>query len=74
MMNPREVSCTCGRVTTLATPKLRCEQCGRYLFYDETEKRRHRNSTIYTAVLFVSALGFITYLFIEMVVVPLFPR
>lgn len=73
-MNAKEVSCSCGFKMTLSTPKLRCEQCGKYIFYDEKEKSRHRTSVVYTAILFVSALGLIAYLFVEMVAVPFFPR
>ncbi len=74
MMDARNISCACGRTTTLSTPTLRCEQCGRYVFYDDRERRRHRNSVFITTILMLSAFGFVAYLFIEMVAVPFFPR
>ena len=74
MMEAREISCTCGRKMTLSTPKLRCEHCGRNIFYDEKERRRHRNSVAVTTLLMISAFGLVVYLFIEMIAVPFFPR
>jgi DNA-directed RNA polymerase subunit RPC12/RpoP len=73
-MDAREISCTCGRKMTLSTPKLRCEQCGRNIFYDEKERLRHRASVAVTTILMLSAFGLVAYLFIEMVAVPFFPR
>lgn len=73
-METREVSCTCGRTMRLSTPKMRCEQCGRNIFYDDNERRRHLTSVTVTTILMLSAFGFVAYLFIEMVAVPFFPR
>jgi uncharacterized OB-fold protein len=57
---------------SLTLRKLRCVKCGNYIFYNEAEGRRHRNSTIYTAVMLALAAGVVTYLFVEMIVEPLF--
>jgi len=68
---PKEVVCKCGHVSTLETNKLMCIKCGKYIFYDSQEKRRHHAKTIYAIVMLALGLGFITYLFIEMIVTPL---
>ncbi|MCU0561138.1 MAG: hypothetical protein MUD16_13220 [Desulfobacterales bacterium] len=73
-MESREVRCTCGRTLRLSTPLLRCEGCGRNVFYDDSERRRHRTSVAVTTVLMLAAFGLVAYLFIEMVAVPFFPR
>lgn len=73
-MEAREVGCTCGRKMTLSTPALRCEHCGRTVFYDDNERRRHRIRVGVTTLLMLAAFGLVAYLFIEMVVVPFFPR
>jgi hypothetical protein len=68
---PKEVTCACGHVSTLDRKKLLCIKCGKYIFYDEAEKRRHRLNTIYVVIMFAAAMGFITYIFLEMIVNPL---
>lgn len=68
----KDIECQCGHVTTLATTKLRCVKCGEFLFYDDKEKKRHSTNQIYFVVMLVSAIGIVTYLFVEMIVRPLF--
>lgn len=68
----KEIQCQCGHVMTLQSKKLRCIKCGKFLFYDENEKRRHTTNQIYFVAMLVSAIGIITYLFVEMIVRPLF--
>ena len=68
---PKEVQCPCGHVTTLELRKLRCIKCGKFVFYDEKEKRRHKNAQVYAVVMLAAAIGILTYLFIEMIVTPL---
>jgi hypothetical protein len=68
----KEIQCPCGHVMTLQLEKLRCIKCGKFLFYDEKEKRRHTTNQLYIVVMLVSAIGIITYLFVEMIVRPLF--
>lgn len=71
-LQPKEVACLCGHTMTLEVKKLRCIKCGKYLFYDAQEARRHRFNIFYVVALFALAAGFITYLFVEMIVKPLF--
>jgi hypothetical protein len=68
----KEIQCPCGHVMTLQSKKLRCIKCGKFLFYDEKEKRRHTTNQLYIVAMLVSAIGIITYLFVEMIVRPLF--
>ena len=71
---PKDVVCQCGHVSALETKKLMCVKCGKYVFYDSQEKRRHQAKTIYAIVMLAVGMGFITYLFIEMIVSPLLGR
>ncbi len=71
---PKEVVCQCGHASLLETKKLLCIKCGKYVFYDDQEKRRHQKRQIYGVVMFALAVGFVTYLFIEMIVSPLLGR
>ena len=67
----KEVQCSCGHITSLHSKKLRCIKCGKFVFYDEQEKRRHKNAQIYAVAMLAGAIGILTYLFIEMIVTPL---
>ena len=71
-LSPKEVTCACGHVSTIERNKLLCVKCGKYIFYDDREKKRHKMNTIYVVVMFAAALGFLTYIFLEMIVNPLF--
>jgi hypothetical protein len=73
-LNPRDVTCSCGHVTTLASRKLLCIKCGKYVFYDENEKHSHQRHTLYVTSIIVLALGFVAYFFVELVLKPIFPR
>jgi hypothetical protein len=68
---PKDVACSCGYVTRLATRKLLCIKCGKYVFYDEHEKKAHRLQTLYITGVMALALGFVAYFFVEMVLEPL---
>jgi hypothetical protein len=70
-LQPKDVACTCGHITSLANRKLLCIKCGKYVFYDEQEKKAHRRQTLYFTFVIVMALGFVTYFFVEMVLGPL---
>ena len=67
----KTIECRCGHTMTLKNRKLRCVKCGGYLFYNEDEKRRHRTNAFSMIAMFVLAAGFLTFLFVEMIVVPL---
>lgn len=68
---PREIACACGHVTTLKSRKLLCIKCGKYVFYDEREKRAHRLLSWYLTAVVVGALGLLAYFFVELVIHPL---
>ena len=70
-MPAKDITCRCGHTTTLETSKLLCIKCGKYVFYNDQEKRRYRIATYYTLGLFLLAFGFLAYLFMEMIVTPL---
>ena len=70
-LKPKDLPCSCGHVSTLTSKKLLCIKCGKYVFYDENEKRSHRRNAIYFTSLIVLSLGLIAYFFVEMVLNPL---
>lgn len=68
---PKDVPCPCGHVTTLTTRKLMCIKCGKYVFYNELERKAHRRQTLFITTVIVLALGFVTFFFVEMILRPL---
>ena len=68
---PKDVPCPCGHVTTLTTRKLMCIKCGKYVFYNEQERKAHRRLTLFVTMVMALALGLVTYFFVEMVLGPL---
>lgn len=68
---PKDIPCPCGHVTTLTARKLMCIKCGKYVFYNEDERKAHRRQTFFVTSVVVMALGFVTYFFVEMVLGPL---
>lgn len=70
-LKPKDIACPCGHISTLTNKRLLCIQCGKYVFYDENEKRRYRRQSWYTTSLIVLALGLIVYFFVELVLNPL---
>ena len=68
----KEITCQCGHSMTIAMDKIRCIKCGKYVFYTEKDQHRHRVSSIYFVLILAAVIGFLTYLFIEMIVEPLF--
>jgi uncharacterized paraquat-inducible protein A len=67
----KQIHCQCGHVTTLQSKKLRCIKCGKFLFYDQKEKRRHITNHIYAVAMLALGIGIIAFLFIEMIIEPL---
>ena len=71
---PKEIVCKCGHASIIESKKLLCVKCGKYIFYDPQEKRRYQIKSTYVVVMFALALGFLTYVFIEMIATPLLGR
>lgn len=69
---PKEIVCQCGHTMTLSSRNLRCVKCGKHLYYNDDEKKRHRRNHFYIIAVFVGTITLITYLFVEMIVRPLF--
>jgi hypothetical protein len=44
------------------------------VFYSQDEKRAHQRQQVYVAIIFASGLGLFAYFFVEMVLIPFFPR
>jgi len=67
----KDVVCDCGHAFTIETKKIMCIKCGKYVFYNAEERRKHKTNTVYIVLAIASALGLITYFFIELIATPL---
>ncbi len=68
---PKEVRCACGNVLTLEEKSDWCTKCAHKVFYDVKDQRRYRLHNIYTIGMILSVITFLTYVFIELIAVPL---
>lgn len=71
LLTPKDVTCSCGHITRLENRKLLCIKCGKYVFYNEQEKKAYRRQSLYIVAVTALSLGFIVYFFVEMVMGPL---
>jgi hypothetical protein len=70
-LQPKDVGCSCGHITKLTTRKLLCIKCGKYVFYNEEEKKAHRRQALYVTAVLVLALGLVAFFFVEIVLEPI---
>ncbi len=68
---PKDVVCDCGHALTIEMNKILCIKCGKYVFYNAEERKKHKMNTAYIVIAIASALGLITYFFIELIATPL---
>ncbi len=68
---PKDVVCDCGHALTIERNKILCIKCGKYVFYNAEERRKHKTNKMYIVLAIASALGLITYFFIELIAKPL---
>ena len=68
---PKEVVCPCGNTLTLDRHRTWCEKCGKAVYYEVQDQRRHKFNSLYITGLILLVFGFLTYVFIELIVRPL---
>jgi len=64
-------TCSCGNTVTVNRFRTWCEKCGQAVYYEDKDQRRHKINTIYVGAMIVMVLGFLTYVFIELIAEPL---
>ena len=70
-LEPKMVECKCGHTFESSKHKAWCEKCCRPVFYYVKDQRRHQWCNYYMITMMVSAMVFVTYLFLEMIARPL---
>ncbi len=66
----KNVTCKCGYTAALEKSHVWCDKCGRKIFYDPKDQRRHQWNTYYIYTIMILVFGFIGYLFFELVARP----
>ncbi|MFY9943864.1 MAG: hypothetical protein WAK57_16935 [Desulfobacterales bacterium] len=67
---PKELRCRCGNTFVTDKKKTWCTQCMQPVFYDPKEQRANRLSNWYFFVTVILVVGFLSYIFIELIMVP----
>jgi len=70
-LEPKMVECKCGHVFESTINKAWCEKCCRPVFYHARDQKRHQWGHYYMVTMMVTALMFVTYLFLEIIARPL---
>lgn len=67
---PKELRCRCGHTFVTDQKKTWCTKCMQPVFYDPKDQRANRLNTYYLYAAVVFMVGFLAYLFVEIIVVP----
>ena len=67
----KDVACDCGNILTLNRKRDWCTKCGQPVFYNPKDKKWHKINKIYILAMFAAVICFVTYLFFEMIAIPL---
>ena len=68
---PITKTCACGNPITVDRHRTWCEKCGQPVYYNAKDQNHHKLNTIYVGAMIVLVLGFLTYVFIELIAEPL---
>ena len=66
----KETTCHCGHVNIITRKTDWCEKCGHKIYYTEKDKKAHKYSVLYAYVLLFGVIGFLSYVFVELLLVP----
>ena len=70
-LETRSVTCQCGAEYRIRKPVHYCTACGQTVFYSDRHRRKHRLNNYYVYVAVALVIGFVVYIFIEMIADPL---
>jgi hypothetical protein len=70
-MTAHELTCECGHSFSSERAKDYCAKCGRKVFLDPAERRRHKINNFYMGALIIAVLAFMAFIFVEVIAVPI---
>ncbi len=71
MLAEKQVQCRCGQVISMNSKKTWCDKCCRPVFYYEKDRKKDKLNNYYLLAVMALVFGFLSYLFVEMIAVPL---
>ena len=70
-LTPKKVTCKCGHSFTSERNRSWCEKCAAAVYYHAKDKNKETLDNIYVTGVIVAVMGFLTYVFIELIAHPL---
>ena len=70
-MTMHQLTCDCGYTLSSEKTEDYCDKCGKKIFLDPADKRKHKFNQLYIYAIIISVLIFVGFIFGEMVAVPL---
>ena len=67
----KTVECQCGHSFESSKHKSWCEKCCKPVFYHAKDQRKYKVGNYYMYTMIITAIMFVSYLFIEMIARPL---
>ncbi len=68
----KEVLCQCGHTVVMDRSQDWCEKCARRIHYSEKDRRRGKWNTLYFYTVMFFVILFLSYVFIELILDPVF--
>lgn len=66
----RETTCTCGHINRISNETDWCLKCGNKIYYHEKNQKIHKYSVLYTYILLFGVIGFLAFVFVELLLIP----
>ena len=70
--SPKEVQCQCGNLVVVDKKRIWCTKCGKPVYREEKQQRLHKINNTYMMGMIIVVICFVAFLFIEMIVIPIF--
>ena len=70
-LTPKPVTCQCGHTFTSSRDRSWCEKCASAVYYHEKDKNKDKLNHLYVTGVIVAVMGFLTYVFLEIIATPL---
>ena len=70
-LTPKIVTCKCGHSFSSHRDRSWCEKCAGAVYYHDKDKNKEKLNHIYVTGLIVAVMGFLTYVFVELIAHPL---
>lgn len=71
ILTPKTVTCRCGHSFTADRDRSWCEKCCEAVYYNVKDKNKHRYNSMYVVGVILAVITFLTYVFMELIAVPL---